>query len=496
MIAAKAEIQSIQNMGTWELFTGQPTSKPVTAKWIFKTKLKPTGEVDRLKARVVAKGFEQREGVNYNQTFAPVVKHETMRFLFAYAFQFNLDLIHLDVQTAFLNGDLEDEVFIVIPPGFPDAGQIAKLKKALYGLKQSSRAWNDKLVNYLKSKGFQISTADPCLFIFEFQSQIGYLAAYVDDFLLAGKQDVVATMKSILFAEFAMKDLGPVNNIIGIQIERTPTYFAIHQSNKIRDLLTKFGMDNCRGVSTPMLPTNHTTQLTNSTTDYDSQPFQSPTTYREAIGAINFLATCTRPDLAYAISRVSAAMQNPTNGDWANIKRIFRYLQETKDMKLVYSNANQLIAYSDASYAPPTDRKSITGYVIMMNGAAIAWRSKKQPIVVLSSMEAELLALCSATKEVLWFKKLLSDFRLPTANTPITIFEDNQSTISIATNQITSDRSKHIDTKYLFIRERIAKGDIKIAYLPTADMTADCLTKALCSIKHKKFTNGLGLTEI
>jgi hypothetical protein len=234
------------------------------------------------------------------------------------------------------------------------------------------------------------------------------------------------------------------------------------------------------------LPQDHQTRL-------DSKQFEDPTKYREAVGALNYLAVCTRPDISYAVSQISKKMQSPNEEDWMLVKRILRYLQKTKNAKLVYqSEPKELVGFSDASYAPNSeDRKSISGYLFQMNGAAISWKSKKQPIISLSSMEAEYIAITAAIKEAKWLAKLEEELMLKTKK--MIIYEDNQSTIKTAKNEIHTDRSKHIDVRYHFVREQIQIGAIEILYCPTGDMTADIMTKALGAIKHARFAQSLGM---
>jgi hypothetical protein len=484
--AVNKEINSITSMETWSEVP-KPKDKPIIkSKWIFKIKYNSNGTIDRYKARLVAKGFTQTKGIDYEETFAPVVRHETMRYLFAYATERRLPIIAMDVETAFLNGELEEEVYMEIPEGFAKPGAICRLNKALYGLKQSPRAWNQKMTSYLKEENFVQSAADPCLFIKKIEARIAILSLYVDDCMLIGEMKDIQQIKDILTSQFKMKDLGEVKQIVGIQVERSQESTKIFQTKKIEEMLTKFAMQDCRGVDTP-LPQDH------QATKPLSEPFEDPTKYREAVGALNYLAVCTRPDISYAVSQISKKMQSPTKEDWMMIKRIFRYLQKTKDAKLVYhSKPEELVGYSDASYAPNTEeRKSISGYLFQMNGAAISWKSKKQPIVSLSSMEAEYIALTAAIKEAKWLVKLEEELMLKTKK--MVIFEDNQSTIKTAKNEIHTERSKHIDVRYHFVREQIQIGAIEVRYCPTGEMTADLMTKALGATKHAKFSKDLGL---
>jgi hypothetical protein len=474
-------------MNTWKIVP-RPRDKPIIKrKWIFKVKHNASGAVERYKARLVARGFSQTKGIDYEETFAPVVRHETLRYLISYATERKLPMIHMDVETAFLNGELDEEVYMQVPQGFKEAGQICQLEKALYGLKQSPRMWNKKITKYLNSEGFVQSTADPCLFIKKFEDRIALIACYVDDCLLIGSNEDIKSIKDTLTSQFKMKDLGEVKSLIGIQVERNEESTYVHQINKIQELLKKFDMQDCRGVDTPLPPKLEQIKPA------ETQPMKDATKYREAVGALNYLAVCTRPDISYAVSQVSKKMQNPSEEDWSLVKRILRYLKKTEQAKLVYQTKGQALeGYSDASYAPNSeDRKSVSGYAFKMNGAAISWKSKKQPIVSLSSMEAEYIALTSTMKEAIWLIKIQNDLKVK--RTKMKIYEDNQSTIKTAKNEIHTERSKHIDVRYHFVREQLQKEIVEVEYCPTEDMTADIMTKSLGSIKHLKFVRELGI---
>ena len=486
MEAIESEIQSLESMNTWSLVENRDRRAAIKSKWIFKVKYNALGAVERFKARLVAKGFTQTKGVDYEETFAPVVRHETLRYLISYATQRNLPMIHMDVETAFLNGELEEELFMEIPQGFKDAGRICKLEKSLYGLKQSPRTWNKKMTTTLQEENFIQSSADPCLFIKKIDDRLAFISCYVDDCLLIGKDQDVRNLKATLTSKFKMKDLGEVKSIIGLQVERKKDQTQIFQTHKILELLKKFDMQDCHGVDAPL-------PMKIEFNDVEKQPLNDATKYREAVGALNYLSVCTRPDISYAVSHVSKKMQNPTEGDWKLVKRILRFLKKTANARITYQvKPEVLVGYSDASYAPNhDDRKSVSGYVFKLNGAAVSWKSKKQPIVALSSMEAEYIALAAAVRESNWIDKLQTDLQVKGMST--IIFEDNQSTIKTSKNEIHSDRSKHIDVRYHYVREQVQKKAVEIQYCPTEDMIADIMTKALGSIKHAKFMQDLGL---
>lgn len=489
-VAIKTELDSLSQMETWTVV--EDAGKPiVAAKWLFKVKVKPSGEIEKYKARYVAKGFTQTKGIDYQETFAPVVRLETLRFMLNVAITEELDILHLDVVTAFLYGELHEEVYIAVPEAY-QSPQLLKMKKpvcrlnkAIYGLKQAGRCWNEKIKKFLLENGFQQSKSDQCLFYKGDKDSTCYIPVYVDDCLLIGNQEAIAEMKKIFCSTFKMNDLGQLSALLGINITRTENEITLDQSYYITRIIQKFGMSDCKAVATPMegsLPPNPS-----------APKFEDVNLFQQAIGSLIYLSKATRPDIAYAVSTVAQSMKNPTEEDWVKVKRIFRYLQGTTNLKLKYKKGRGgMIGYADASFAEDKfDRKSISGYAFLANGGAVSWRSRKQPIVAISSTEAELIALCSAVQEAIWFKKMSTEIGL--LQNPITVREDNQSTLKLARENVFSERSKHIDTRYHFITERIANGDVKNEYVPTNENTADIFTKPLGRVLFEKHRKGLGL---
>ena len=486
--AVKDELDSLATMKTWELVP-RPGDKPVVRnRWIFKIKTKLDGTIDRYKARLVAKGYTQTKGIDYEETFSPVVKYETLRYLIALSAEKQWHIHQMDVKTAFLHGDLEELIYMEQPEGhITDPSKVCLLRKSLYGLKQSPRCWNKKFTQFLFAAKFKQSKADPCLFLRE-QSDglVLVIAIYVDDLLITGNSELFGNIKSQLAKSFAMTDLGPLTHILGMTVVRTSSGTYIHQQKYITRLLETFNMKDCKALDTPaIVPPNAA-----------SPALGRDIPYMEAVGSLNYLATCSRPDLAFAVSQIARHMHAPTEENWTAVKRIFRYLQGTKTLCLFYSSTPiPLTGYSDASYAPEaTDRKSTSGYVFMKNGGAISWKSKKQPIVSLSSMEAEYIALCTAGKEAIWLRQLEADLKSSPAKS-IVLNEDNQAAIKLAKNSIMSDRSKHIDVRYHWIREQVAAGTVTLQYCPTDMMVADIFTKPLQRLLHSKFLKLLGLVD-
>jgi hypothetical protein len=422
----------------------------------------------------------------------------------------------MDVETAFLNGILEEEIFMEIPEGLKidknnnlklkeeinkqeiktKNNKVLKLIKSIYGLKQSPRCWNKRITKFLENEKYNQSKADPCVFIKENnKKEKTIIAIYVDDCFIIGKIEEIKKIKEIFNKEFKMKDNGELSGFLGINVNRNNNELTLDQEFYIENMLKKFSMQDCKPVTTPMVAEKKNKIITKKEKEKEGV---ETIKYQSAIGSLIYLSVATRPDIAYAVNQAAQAMKSPTDEDWVKIKRIFRYLQGTKTMKIRYTKEenekeNQTVGFSDASYAEDRkNRKSTSGYIFLKSNGPISWKSKKQPIVSLSSMEAEYIALTSASKEALWIRKL--DGELEKEQT-ITINEDNQSAIKTANDEIHNERSKHIDVRYHFIREAIKQKLIKLAYLQTTSMLADALTKPLGAIQLEKLNKDMGLIQ-
>jgi hypothetical protein len=291
----------------------------------------------------------------------------------------------------------------------------------------------------------------------------------------------------MLMGEFKMRDLGDLSWILGIKVERTPEKIELSQQAYIKSVLEKFGMQDSKPSPTP-LPYKWENDTTDATV-----PFANIQLYQQIVGSLIYLSNKTRPDIAFSVGILARHMSNPTKHDYDLSKRVMRYLNGTREMKLTYNKIERIAGFSDASFADDKiDRTSTSGYVFMMNGGAISWRSGKQKTVTLSSMESEYVALNDAAKEGIFLKQLINE-QQPNDNQPIVIYEDNQSAIKTSQNRIHNNRSKHIDLRHHFIRKQVEEKNIQVKYIPTTDQTADIFTKPLAFILHGKHTKGLGL---
>ncbi len=451
------------------------------------------------KARMVILGCKQIFGLDYYHTFAPVVKFTTIRTLFSIAAVQDWECEQMDVVTAFLNGDLDENIYMHIPEGLQTAdneGKVCKLNKALYGLKQAPRQWYAKIHDYLTNDlKFASSTNDPCLYIRKSSDEILIIALYVDDLLLIGNSKfMIDKLKGEFKNRFEMKDLGAVAVMLGIEVNRNRSTQKVYISQKeyTEHVLNRFGMKQSRPVTTPM-------ERPNSKLKFEPDDMPADVPYRQAIGSLIYLVTGSRPDIAYAVSKLSQFLDKPLNSHWIAVKRVLRYLAGTRTHAIMYDGARgiKVEGYSDADYAGCIEsRKSTSGFIFLIAGGAVSWKSKKQSNTATSTCEAEYMACCATTKEAVWLSRLISDILFSENPEPITIRIDNAGTIYLADNPAINERSKHIDVQYHFVRECVQLQKIKLIHCSTNNQLADSLTKPLERVKHSKFTELQGLLRM
>ena len=468
-----------------------PGRKLVRTKWVYRTK-KENGVIVKYKARLVAMGYTQLAGIDFTETYSPVARFTSIRIILAVAVKKGLEVHQMDVETAFLNADLIEEIYVATPPGYESPGRVWKLLKALYGLKQSPRVWNASIDEYLRRLGFVSLEADVCIYVWRSTSGEIYLALYVDDLLLAVSSGLVTWIKAKLNKRYKMTDLGRVDKLLGLNIKQSSdnTVITVGQGEYIREMLKKLGLEGLNSCVTPVEP-----NITLTSADCLTETFMRGVDYRQAVGCLLWIANGTRPDISYAVSQVSRFLENPGPKHWQAVKRIIRYLVGTADMKIRYSKSVQdsqvtqgyfsgklpgtVAAYVDADYATCKEtRRSVTGYIFLLAGGPVSWNSRKQPSVALSTTEAEYMAAASAVQELVWLKRLQEQLGLLVPKTMV-LYEDNQSTIFLSEGQGEHQRSKHIDVKYRYVQERVQAGEVKLEYIRSQNNLADILTKAL-----------------
>ncbi|KAL6550635.1 hypothetical protein OROMI_021123 [Orobanche minor] len=434
--------------------------KPIGLKWVFKVKRDPSGKIAKYKARIMAKGYVQRYGVDYDEVFAPVARIDTVRVILALAWTNGWGVHHLDIKSAFLNGNLDEEVFITQPEGFEKKGEenkVYKLSKALYGLKQAPRAWNACLDHYLKSLGFRRCHLGYSVYTRKNNGYTLLFGVYVDDLLVTGSsQKDVEEFKKEMNAKFEMSDLGLLSYYLGIES-----------------------------------PMDHKLQLTK---EGDGE-LVNPTEYRSIVGGLRYL-THTRPELLIAVGVVSRYMEKPTMAHLQAVKGILRYIKGTLDYGLVYTKGEKQIkvtGYSDSDHGKDVvDRKSTGGMAFYVNGNLVSWSSHKQRCVALSSCEAEFMAATMTACQGIWLRRFLSEITGQNVP-PVMMHVDNQSALELMTNPVFHGRSKHIDIRFHFIRECVEEGEIVVTHVDGKIQKADMLINALTRVKHEEMCKLIGI---
>ncbi|KAJ0468434.1 putative RNA-directed DNA polymerase [Helianthus annuus] len=477
--AMEEEIVALEHHKTWSLTRLPAGKKAIGLKWVFKLKFHADGSIQRHKARLVAKGYSQQTGIDYEETFSPVARFETIRIVLALAAQKGWMAYQFDVKSAFLNGVLNEEVYVTHPPGFEKEGQegmVFKLHKALYGLKQAPRAWYSKIDGYLVQHGYKRSQSEPTLYIKR-----------------GGTGDVIillAEFKEKMIKEFEMTDIGVLNYFLGLEVNQQSKGTFLSQQKYARDLLRRFGMQQCKPVSTPM---NANDKFQREDEGAAADDFM----FRSLVGGLIYL-THTRPDITFAVGVVSRYMHKPSVHHMGAAKRILRYIAGTMNMGLWYERGEQvvLVGYTDSDWAGSIDdRKIISASVFSVGSAAVTWSSKKQDIVALSTTEAEYVSATAAACQATWMRKILIELGLEQEG-ETRIFCDNTSAVFLSKNQAYHNRSKHIDTRFHFIRNLVEGRQIELQPCTSQEQLADILTKPLGTEEFMYLRGRLGLKTL
>jgi len=519
--AMASELKCIIQNDTWELVERPKNREVIGSRIILGNKYDSNGILKRRKARIVARGFSQLSGIDFHETFAPVARLSTIRTITALAAEYGMLIKQYDITTAYLNGQLEEEIFMEVPVMTEEVleqiistetrnsmiktkatqmlselrkeNRVCLLKKALYGLRQAGRRWHMRCDEELKKFGLKNSLADPCLYYQGKGEDALLVTVYVDDILVASRNlEHIESLKKHLSGVFDIKDLGDVKHCLGIEFSWKKNGIAMYQSAYIKEMLHRFGMTESKPVATPIEPGIKLKRENQSRgNDKEDRP------YKQLVGALMYLAVCTRPDIAHAISYLSQFCACNDESHWKAAKRVLRYLKGTIDVGIVFTRTSTpLMGYVDADWANcPDDRRSYTGYAFILGGSPVSWESRKQRTVALSSTEAEYMALSEAVKEAIYLKRMLSElgfYKLAEVN----VYIDNNGARKLAENPVFHNRTKHIDVRHYFVREAIERERLIVSYTPTEDMAADMLTKGLAGPKLHKCIDLLGLSVV
>ncbi|GJS37201.1 retrovirus-related pol polyprotein from transposon TNT 1-94 [Tanacetum coccineum] len=492
IVAMQEELNQFIANDVWELVPQPKNMTIIGTKWVFRNKLDENGIVSRNKARLVAQGYNQQEGIDYDETYAPVARLESIRILLAYACALDFKLFQMDVKSAFLNGFINEEVYVAQPPGFIDfekPDHVYKLKKALYGLKQAPKAWYDRLKAFLIKHEYKMGMVDNTLFTKKKSSNLIIVQIYVDDIIFGSTcQDMCDEFAKIMHDEFEMSMMGELNFFLGLQIKQMEDGIFFNQSKYIKEMLKKFGLEDSKPMKTPM---SSDTKLTK---DEECESVDS-TKYRGMIGSLLYL-TASRPDIMFSVCLCARFQEAPKTSHLEAVKRIFRYIKGTTHLGLWYPKGTgiETVVYADSDHAGDyVDRKSTSGICTFVGCCLTSWFSKKQTALAISTTEAEYVSAGKACQQALWMKQALIDYDVRLDDVPIMC--DNKGAIDLSKNPVQHSRTKHIEIRHHFLRDNVQKGHISIEKVPSIDNIADILTKLFKRESFNYLRLGLGMME-
>ena len=492
--AVQEEWTGLQGQGVWEETKRSELprgAKVIGSRWVFKTKRDHMGKIVRYKARLVVKGFNQVYGRDYFETFAPVVKLESLRVILALCALLDWEADNMDVTQAFINAAVDEEIFVEPPDGFKRPGWVLRLLMALYGIKQAPRNWNKKLDAKLREYGLRPTQSDCCVYLMQGEGWILIVVIWVDDlFIFANSVAVKDRFKKWISKQFKMTDLGPIKWILGMEVirDRTKRTLEIVQTAYIDRMLERFGMAKCNKVATPA--EGKLTRLKVTSVDKELQAL---------VGSLLYATVMTRPDIAYAVQALGRHLQSSGPQHMIAAKRVLRYLKGTRQLGILYGRVQgsairlatyaqdrRLIGFTDSDFAGDLDtRRSTTGNVFMLGGASVSWSSRLQVTVAASTAEAEYMALFAGVQEAVYLRRLLRELGYPQGK-PTPIFVDNQAAIQLALNPVDHKRTKHIDVKYHFCREKVEEKVILPEYIASSEQLADIFTKDLAKLAFER----------
>ncbi|GJT80889.1 putative ribonuclease H-like domain-containing protein [Tanacetum coccineum] len=480
--AMQEELLQFKLQKVWILVDLPKGHRAIGTKWVYRNKKDERGIVIRNKARLVAQGHTQEEGIDYDEVFAPVARIEAIRMFLAYASYMGFMVYQMDVKSAFLYGQIEEEVYVCQPLGFEDPDhpdKVYKVVKALYGLHQAPRAWYDTLANYLLCNGFQRGKIDQTLFIKRQKGHILLVQIYVDDIIFGStKKELCDEFEKLMKDKFQMSSMGELTFFLGLQVQQKKKGIFISQDKYVHEILRKYNYTDVKSASTP-------TDLEKPLVQDGDAADVDEHLYRSMIGSLMYL-TASRPDIMFAVCACARFQVSPKTSHLLAVKRIFRYLKGKPSLGLWYSKESplELVAYTDSDYAGATqDRKSTTGGCLFLGNRLISWQCKKQTVVATSTTEAEYVAAANCCGQVLWIQNQLLDYGYNFMNTIIYI--DNTSTICIIENPVQHSKTKHIEIRHHFIRDCNAKD--------TEHNIEDLLTKGFDAGRFQYLVSSIGM---
>ena len=498
LAAIHEELESLKAKGVYEEVQSLPPGrKAVQHKWVLHIKRDKDGVISRFKARLVAKGFTQIPGQDFSFTFAPVARWDSIRSILCIAALNDYELRQLDVKTAYLNGPLDEEIYMKAPDGFSSSSNYWRLHKGLYGLRQAGRQWYLTLHQAYSDLGYVRCESDWSTYTRRSPSGFSMSATSVDDILIASDSKSESDLAADeINNKFTVTDGGDADWILGCRITRCrpKRLLMIDQSQFATTILREFNMENCNSVITPCPKWRLTSEMCPQTDAERDDAALLP--YRAIVGKCMYLSTCTRPDISFAVRELARFMSNYGRKHYDAAKHLLRYIKGTISHGIIYGNSDDNVpifrSFTDSDWAMSEGRKSVSGYVILCGGGPITWSSKQQTIVALSSCEAEYIACTHCARQVVWLRSLFDELGFPQLQ-PTLLYCDNQGTVSCSHNPHSHSRMKHIDIRVHFVRDCVNRRLIDVQHLPGIQNPSDLFTKPLDKVLHLKWLHCLRL---
>jgi hypothetical protein len=475
--AIQSEMKSLDENKTWTICDLPPGCKAIGCKLVFDLKLTKQGEIDRFKARLVALGYSQRYGIDYVEVFAPVANFDTIRLVLAISATLDLEIEQIDIKTAFLNGVLEETIYMKLPDG-----RFCRLLKGLYGLKQAQKIWHSTFDEFLRSVGFKPCASDPCLYVLFKRGLIAYIIIYVDDACIASNsKEFIKQLIARMARRFKLRHLGPLSYFLGLSItrERANRTLKIDQAAFLKKILNRHGMHDCNTIATPGPTTVFSASMC------PENPIPEADEYATLVGEMLYAARGSRPDLAAPLSTLCRFVRNPSQQMWTSLKRVLRYVSGTLELGIIFDGLAEprltIVAWSDADWASADidTRRSRSGDVTMMANGPVSWSSKFQRDVATSTVHAEYGALFSATKGVMHLSQTCKELNFPQHK--VVVYEDNIGAQTIANGTGSHRLTRHFDIRLHYVKQMVEDAVIIVTRCDTKEMIADLLTKTSMS---------------